>query len=338
MGRPCSEVAQGVHGFATDIAIRVGEEPLGERPDLLAVLGQDPEGLDAAGGRSGGIFGDGSQRGGGSRFGATIGERLPGEMRIGGYLGTQASDKVSGRELGIVRHHLRNEALRLDTPDATRLLIAVGVVAGDLVMADDLVIPVDDVEAAIRTHRHRDRTEERVVAGDEIIKVLEAITGALAVLADRVDLRGDRVGDIHHAVVTLRPDADVGEGETAEASATHLEIRRLDRERRLIGFSETIRATGIKGVFVERHHRVAVVIGLLDERLAFAGQDETPDITRSRRSGLEDTPVGTEARHACTRKIRHLALGRGDLAGIKGTLREPEPTERCARELVWEKM
>ena len=33
----------------------------------------------------------------------------------------------------------------------------------------------------------------------------------IAMLADRVNLRSDRVGDIHHAVVALRPDADVGE-------------------------------------------------------------------------------------------------------------------------------
>ena len=58
MGRPCPKVTQRVHRFAADIAIRISEEALGERTDLLTVLGQDPEGLDAAGGGSRGITGD----------------------------------------------------------------------------------------------------------------------------------------------------------------------------------------------------------------------------------------------------------------------------------------
>ena len=58
MGRPSAEVAQGVHRFAADITIRISEETLGKRTDLLTVLGQDPEGLDAAGGGSRGIAGN----------------------------------------------------------------------------------------------------------------------------------------------------------------------------------------------------------------------------------------------------------------------------------------
>ena len=177
----------------------------------MAVLAQDPEGLDTAGGGSRGISGDCGQRNGRRLFRASVSERLPGEMGVGGHLGTQAGDEVSGRKLGVIRHHLRNETLRLDAPDTTGLFITVRVIAGNFVMADNLVIPVDDVEAAVWTHRHRDGAEERVVAADEVRELFESIARTLTMLADRVDLRSDRVGDIHHAVVALGPDADIGE-------------------------------------------------------------------------------------------------------------------------------
>ena len=333
-----AEVTERVHGLAADISIRVGKQALGERSGLLALFAEDPEGLDAAGGGSRGVFDDRGQRGGGRRLRSTIGEGLPSEVRVRGHLRPQASDQVRGRELRVVGHGRRDEALGLDAPDAAGLLVAVGVIAGDLVMADDLVVPIDDVEATIRPHRHRDRAEERVVAADEVVELLEAITRAFAVLADRVHLRGDRIGDVHHAVVALRPDADVGERQAAEARAPHLEIRGLDGERRLVGLRQTVSAAGVERVFMERHHRITIVIGFLDERLAFAGEHESPDIAGTRRGGLEETAVRTEAGHARAREIGDLALGRGDLAGIERALGEPEPTEGRAGELVREEV
>ena len=338
MRRPSAEVTKGVHRLATDIAIRISEETLGERPDLLAVLAEDPEGLDAAGGGSRSIAGKRKQRGGRGFFSSTVSERLPGEMGVGDHLRTQASNQLGGRKFGVIRHHLRNEALRLDAPDTARLLIAVRVVTGDFVMADDFVIPIDDVEAAIRAHRHGDRTEERVIAADEVIQLFEAIARALAMLADRVDLRSDWVSDVHHTVVALRPDADIGEREAAQAAAAHLEIRSLHGERRLIGFRQAVSAAGIERVFMERHHGIAEIVGLLDEGFPFAGQGEAPDITGPDARRLEETAIRTEARHARVRKVSDVALGRGDLAGIERTLREPEPTPRRARELVREKV
>ena len=303
------------------------------------MLAQHPEGLDAAGGRCGGVTGDRGERAfEGFAFVAAVGQRLPGEVGVSDDLGAEAGDQVGGREFGVIGYGRRDEALRLDAPDTTRLLVAVRVIAGDLVMADDLVIPVDDVEAAVGPHGHGDRTEERVIAGDEVIEPLEAIARARAVLADRVDLRGDRVGDIHHAVEALRPDADVGEREAAEAAAAHLEIRSLHRERRLIGFREAVRAAWVEGVFMERHHRVAVVVGLLDERLAFASEDEAPDVAGADARRLEETAVRTEAGHAGVREVGDVALGRRDLAGIERALREPEPSPRGAGELVREEV
>ena len=157
-------------------------------------------------------------------------------------------------------------------------------------------------------------------------------------LADRVDLRGDRVGDIHHAIVALRPDADVGKRETAQAAAAHLEIRRLHRERRLVRLRETIGAAGVERVFVERHHRVAVVVGFLDEALPFTGQREAPDVAGTDAGRLEEAAVRTEAGHARAREVGDVALARGDLTGIERALGEPEPTPRGAGELVREEV
>ncbi len=303
------------------------------------MLAQHPEGLDTTGGGRGGVTGDRGERAfEGFAFIATVGQRLPGEMGISDDLGAEAGDQVGGRELGVIGYGWRDEALRLDAPDATRLLIAIGVIAGDFVVADDLVIPVDDVEAAIGPHRHRDRAEERVLAGDEILETLEAVAGARAVLADRVDLRGDRVGDIHHAVEALRPDADVGEREAAEARSAHLEIRSLHGERRLVGFREAIRAAGVERVFMERHHRVAVVIGLLDEALTLAGEHEAPDIAGADARRFEEAAVRTETGHAGIREVGDVALGGRDLARIERALREPEPAPRGAGELVREEV
>ena len=331
-------MAEGVHGLAADVTIRIGEETLGERTDLLAVLAEDPEGLDAAGSGSRRIAGNRGQRGGRGFFKGTVSERLPGEMGVTGDLGAEAGDQVGRRELGVIGHGLRHEALRFDAPDTARLLVAIGVVTGDFVVTDDLIIPVDDVKAAIRTHRHGNRTEERVFTGDEVIELFEAIARALAMLADRVDLRGDRVGDIHHAIVTLRPDADVGKRETAQAAAAHLEIRRLHRERRLIGLREAIGAAGIERVFMERHHGIAVVIGLLDEALPFTGQREAPDVAGTDARRLEEATIRTEAGHTRAREIDLLAFGGDDRTSVEGSLRQPEPTPRRAGELVREKV
>ena len=65
---------------------------------------------------------------------------------------------------------------------------------------------------------------------------------------------------------------------------------------------------------MERHHWVAVVVGLLDEALPFAGERQAPDITGTDARGLEEATIGAEARHAGVREIGDVALGRSDLA------------------------
>ena len=95
MRRPGAEVAEGVHGLTADIAIGVGQQAHGQRPDLATVLAQHPEGLDAAGGRRGGVTGNRGERAfEGFAFVATVGQRLPGEMGIASDLRTETGDQL----------------------------------------------------------------------------------------------------------------------------------------------------------------------------------------------------------------------------------------------------
>ena len=61
--RPDTEVAKGIHRFATDVAIGVGQQTHGQRSDLTSMLAQHPEGLDAAGGGRGDVTGASAQTG-----------------------------------------------------------------------------------------------------------------------------------------------------------------------------------------------------------------------------------------------------------------------------------
>ncbi|MFM9148263.1 MAG: HEAT repeat domain-containing protein [Verrucomicrobiota bacterium] len=207
-----------------------------------------------------------------------------------------------------------------------------------LVVADDLVVPVDHVEAAVGAHRHGDRTEERVLAAHQVLELLEPVAGTRAMLTHRIHLGRDRIGDVHHPVEARGPDAGIGERESAQARAAHLEIRRLHRERRLVGLRQTVGAARIPGVLMERDHRIAEVIGLLDEDLALARHGEPPDVAGTGAGRLEEAAVGTEARHARVGEVRDVALGRDHLAAVEGALREPEPSPGRARELVREKV
>ena len=85
MRLPGADVPDAVHGLTADVAVRVGQQTLRERADLASVFSQHPEGLDAPGGRSGGVRHDRRERGlERLAFITPVGERLPGEMGVGG--------------------------------------------------------------------------------------------------------------------------------------------------------------------------------------------------------------------------------------------------------------
>jgi hypothetical protein len=62
-----------------------------------------------------------------------------------------------------------------DAPDATAGLVAVGVGARDLVVRNDLVVPIDDVERAVGAEVDRDGAEPAVGAGEKIGELLVAV-------------------------------------------------------------------------------------------------------------------------------------------------------------------
>ena len=130
----------------------------------------------------------------------------------------------------------------------------------------------------------------------------------------------------------------VAESQTAEAGPAHLELGCLDWEGGLIRLRQAVGATGIPSILMKRHHGIAIVVGLLDKRLALPRQYEAPNIARARAGRLEETAIGTETGHARRREVDDIALRRSDLTRIERTLRQPEPAARRSRELVREEV
>src|SRR5215216_3250502 len=58
-------------------------------------------------------------------------------------------------------------------PNPTTNLIAIGMRAWNLVVRDDLVVPIDDVKAAVRAHSDGDRTKPLITRDSEIRELLE---------------------------------------------------------------------------------------------------------------------------------------------------------------------
>ena len=331
-----SGVTQNAHRFAAYITVRRLQEAGNEVHRILLLPAQHPKRLNPAGRRGGFIRRHFAQGFGRRGLRSTVGQGLPRQMRVADDVTAEAGDEFRRGKFRVVGHRRWDEALGLNAPDTTRLLIAIGVVTGDFVVADNLVIPVDDIEAAIGAHRHRDGAKERVITGDEVGQLLQRVAGTIAVHPDGVHLRGDGVGDIHDVGIALGPNTMITEGETTQASPTHLELRSLNRERRLVGLRQAVSATRVPSILMKRHDRIAVVIGLLNKSLTLPVQHETPNITGTRTGGLEETTIRPEARHARRRKINGLTLRRRHFTGIESPLREPEPTTRRAGKLVRE--
>ena len=157
---------------------------------------------------------------------------------------------------------------------------------------------------------------------------------------DRVDAVGDRVGDEHH-VGPRRGEGTgfVREREAAQAGAAHRDAGRAGKLGR-VAFELAVGTAGVVGVFVEGHHGVAEVVRLLDERLAFAIEDEAPDVARAVAGDVETAAVGAELRHARLVELHGVLLvaGARDFAVVERALRHPDPAAGRAHELMREKM
>jgi hypothetical protein len=82
-------------------------------------------------------------------------------------------------------------------PDATAGFVAVRVRAGDFVVGDDFVVPIDDVERAIGAEVDRDGAKPLVggcnKVGEFFVRVARTVGGGRG--ADSVDRVGDRIGE-----------------------------------------------------------------------------------------------------------------------------------------------
>ena len=217
-------------------------------------------------------------------------------------------------------------------------------VSWHLVVGDDLVIPIDDVDAAIGAVGQAHGAEEGIVAGEEVGELFEAQAGDVALLCiaglgavqgDGLHFGGDGVGDGHDVSrfwVAERSLFD--QRQSAQARAAHAKLGRR-RKVRLIALLQRLHAPGVVGILMEGHDGVAVVVGLLDEGFTFAGEDEAPDIVRADAGHLKLAAIRAHAGHAALGVVHHhIAAGFVHFAVVKQALRHPDPAAGSARELM----
>ena len=217
------------------------EERGGERLETF----EGPEGGEAAVGGRGAIGDEGGERGG-DGGGAAVGEFEPGEAGDEGVGGAELGDEGAVVEAGEVGWCDARLIAVADAPDAAAGFVAVGVRARNLVVRNDFVIPVDDIERAVRAKMHRDGAEPFVGGGEEVGEFF--VGGARAVGggrgADGVDRVRDGIGEEEDlrvrvaggsAETTEESVAVLGEGEAAEAGAAHLGGGERGRHEGLVG-------------------------------------------------------------------------------------------------------
>ncbi len=89
---------------------------------------------------------------------------------------------------------------------------------------------------------------------------------------------------------------------------------------------------------MERHHRIAVVIGFLDEGFPFRIHDEPPDIAWPLGSDVKLRAVMAKAGHPRPIKLHLTPLGIAHLSGDECPLRHPDPAARGTGELMRHQM
>ena len=225
-------------------------------------------------------------------------------------------------------------------------------IARHFVVADDLVVPIHNVERTIGALRHAYGAEEGIIAGDQIGGLLQApavrgfarhLAAVLAMHGQGLHLRDDGIGDEHAQTIGLHAGCHLAElaftqSKAAQAGAAHFEVGLLHGEVRRVALEQPISAAWVVRVLVEGHHRITEVVRLLDEGFAFAGHDQAPDVARSLAGDFEAGAIGTETRHARAGELRHLAALIEHGAVVEGPLRHPDPAAWRTGELMREKM
>ncbi len=99
-------------------------------------------------------------------------------------------------------------------PDPAPGFVAVGMIPRHFIVGDDLIVPIDDVEASIRSEMDRDGTKPFIAGSHQVGQFPQPVTGAVALNPDGVDPARDRVGDIHDVGIRLGP-GPVRQGKSA---------------------------------------------------------------------------------------------------------------------------
>src|ERR1044071_6361205 len=89
----------------------------------------------------------------------------------------QFSQELAGADPGEILHFDPALPLMPDAPDSSPCLVTLRMISRHLVVRNDFVIPIDDIETAIRSEMNRHRTEHRVVRLNEVRQLLQPISG-----------------------------------------------------------------------------------------------------------------------------------------------------------------
>src|SRR6185436_468737 len=112
------------------------------------------------------------------------------------------------------------------TPDAAPLFVALRMISRHFVVGNYFVVPIHDVETAIRPEMNGNRTEHLVAGFNEVGQFLVSVTRTITINFDRLNHARDGIGDIENSGVGLGPGtARIREGKAAEAGAAHLKMR-----------------------------------------------------------------------------------------------------------------
>ena len=230
------------------------------------------------------------------------------------------------------------------------------------VVRDYFVIPVHDVETAVRAGAQCDRAEPFVAGKHKVRQLLVTEARSVRRDLDRLNLPRDRIREVELPGVGSGPDATrssrreealitllnlslvnsaatgIGKRQPAQPRPAHRKLRCRPWKFRRVALPRAARAARIIRVFVKRHHRIAEVVRLLNPRLPVTIEHEAPDVARALRRDVEVAAVIAELRHARLVELLLLARRGLHLAVVERALRKPNPVARRARELVRKQM
>jgi hypothetical protein len=151
-----------------------------------------------------------------------------------------------------------------DSPDASAGFIAVRMISRHFVVGDHFVVPVNNVETAIRPEMDGDRTKPFVRTADEVWQLQQGMIGTVAKEFYSLNPLHHRIGHVKNiSIRSGKTSAGVAEGQAGKPGAAHAEtgeawINRSVRFRKGC-------AARITCAHVEGHDWIAVVVRFLDE-------------------------------------------------------------------------